>query len=180
VRCATRPSTHGETAGRRERMLIENRQVIAAPRSELWEFLMEIEQVGECIPGVTDVRLVGPEEYDATMRMKVGPIDLKFDAKLHVLERDRESWTAKLRAEGTERGIGGAVKAVFAMTLDELSPRSTELFVRTDARILGKLGEFGQPVMKKKAAVITEQFARTVGERVARHDGAPGAASTPS
>jgi carbon monoxide dehydrogenase subunit G len=152
-------------------MLIENRQVIAAPRSQLWDFLLEIEQVGECIPGVAGVRLVGPEEYEATMRLKVGPIDLKFEAMLHVLERDRAHWTAKLRAEGTERGIGGAVNATFTMTLEELNPGSTELFVRTEAKILGKLGEFGQPVMKKKAAAITEQFAKTVGERVARGDG---------
>jgi carbon monoxide dehydrogenase subunit G len=153
-------------------MLIENRQIIAAPRSDLWEFLMQIEQVGECIPGVTEVRLVAPEEYETTMGVKVGPINLKFEAKLHVVERDREHWTAKMRAEGTERGVGGAVNATFTMTLEELSEDATELFVQTDARILGKLGEFGQPVMKKKAGTITEQFARTVGERVGRSDGA--------
>jgi carbon monoxide dehydrogenase subunit G len=155
-------------------MLIEDRQVIPAPRSELWEFLMEIEEVGACIPGVAGVRLVAPEEYEATMRLKVGPIDLKFEAMLHVLERDREHWTARLRAEGTERGIGGAVNATFTMTLREVNPEATELFVQTDAKILGKLGEFGQPVMKKKAAAITEQFAKTVAERVAHGDGPPG------
>ena len=33
-------------------MNFEDRQVIAAPREELWDFLMQIEKVGECIPGL--------------------------------------------------------------------------------------------------------------------------------
>jgi carbon monoxide dehydrogenase subunit G len=147
-------------------MLIENRQVIDAPRPELWDFLQQLEQVGECIPGVEGVRPVGPEQYEATMKVKVGSINLKFDAQLNVLERDREHWTAKMHAQGTERGVGGGAKATFTMTLAETEGGATELLMRTDARVLGKLAEFGQPVMQKKAEKITEQFARTIGDRL--------------
>jgi carbon monoxide dehydrogenase subunit G len=149
-------------------VLIENRQVIDAPRAELWEFLMQVDRVGECVPGITDIRAVAPEEYEGTMKLKVGPISLKFDARLHVVERSREHWTLKLQADAAERGVGGNVTALFTMTLGEVDRASTELTVQTDAKILGKLGEFGQPVMRKKAATITEQFARTIGERVGR------------
>ena len=66
-----------------------------------------------------------------------------------------------------ERGVGGTVSSVFTMTLVDRGADGTELMVTTEAKILGKLGEFGQPVMKKKAAAITQEFARNIGDRLA-------------
>ena len=91
-------------------MLIEDRQLINARRPELWDFLMDIPKVAECMPGVADIRLSSPDEYEVTMKVKVGAIDLKFEAKLRVLGRDRENWTATMEVAGAERGVGGAVE----------------------------------------------------------------------
>lgn len=148
-------------------MYFEDRQIIEAPREELWDFLMQIEKVGECIPGCDRVVQVGPEEYETTMRLRVGPINLRVESKLHVVERDRDTWTATMRANGAERGVGGGVNATFTMVLSEVGDGKTELLVKNDAKILGRLGEFGQPVMKRKAASITQQFASTIGKRLA-------------
>jgi carbon monoxide dehydrogenase subunit G len=146
---------------------IEDSELIAAPREDLWDYLMQIEKVGECIPGCESVRRIDDDAYETTMRMSVGPIKLRFEAHLNVLERDRENWVAKMKAEGAERGVGGTVSSVFTMQLLERGAEGTELLVTTEAKILGKLGEFGQPVMKKKAAAITLEFARNIGDRLA-------------
>ncbi len=151
-------------------MLIEDRQIINAERSELWELLMEIPTVAECMPGVAEIRSEGPDEYKARMSVKVGAINLKFDAQLRVLERDREQWTAKMQVAGAERGVGGAINAAMTMMLMEVGA-ATELVVRIDAKILGKLAEFGQPVMRKKATAMTAEFAQRIGERIAPSDG---------
>lgn len=147
-------------------MLVEDKQVIPASRAEVWDFLMQIEKVGECIPGCERVEEVGPDTYETTMRVNVGPIKLRVEAVLTVVARDRENWTATMKSDGTERGVGGGVHAMITMTLLEAADGATELVVLTDAKILGRLGEFGQPVMKKKAAAITEQFARALSERL--------------
>ena len=149
-------------------MHIEDSELIAAPREELWDYLMQIEKVGECIPGCENVRRIGEDEYETSMRVIVGPIKLRFEARLNVLERDRENWVAKMRAEGAERGVGGTVSSVFTMKLLDRGEHGTELLVTTEAKILGKVGEFGQPVMKKKAAAITKEFARNIGARLAQ------------
>jgi uncharacterized protein len=145
----------------------EDRQVIASPRQELWDFLMQIEKVGECIPGCDSVRRVDEDAYETTMRITVRPIKLRFEALLQVVERDQANWAATMKADGAERGVGGTVHALFTMTLVELGEQETELVVNTDAKILGKLGEFGQPVMNKKAAAITQEFAQALGARLA-------------
>jgi carbon monoxide dehydrogenase subunit G len=151
-------------------VLIEDRQVINVQRSDLWDLLMEIPTVAECMPGVAEIRSEGPDEYKARMSVKVGAINLKFDAQLRVLERDREQWTAKMHVAGAERGVGGAVNAALTMMLVEAGT-ATELVVRIDAKILGRLAEFGQPVMRKKATAMTAEFAQRIGERVAPSDG---------
>jgi carbon monoxide dehydrogenase subunit G len=145
-------------------MLIEDRQLINARRPELWDFLMDIPKVAECMPGVADIRLSSPDEYEVTMKVKVGAIDLKFEAKLRVLGRDRENWTATMEVAGAERGVGGAVSAMMTMILEDADP-ATELLLRMDAKILGKLAEFGQPVMRRKAKAMTAEFAQRIGER---------------
>ena len=151
-------------------MLIEDRQMINAERSELWDFLMEIPAVAECMPGVAEIHPEGPDEYKARMGVRVGAINLKFDAHLRVLERDRERWTAKMQVAGAERGVGGAVNAALTMMLVDAGT-ATELVLHMDAKILGKLAEFGQPVMRKKATAMTAEFAQRIGERFAPADG---------
>ena len=153
-------------------MHIEDRQVINVQREELWDFLMQVENAAECIPGCDGVRPTGTDEYDTSMKVRVGAIRLKLEGRLRVVERDRENWTATMKVEGIERHVGGGANVTVTMTLVEQSPGVTELLVKTDAKILGKLGEFGQPVMKKKAAAITEQFARTISERIGQDGGA--------
>jgi hypothetical protein len=146
---------------------VEDHQLIAAPREELWDYLMQIEKVGECIPGCDSVRKIDEDSYETTMRVSVGPIKLRFEALLQVVERDRANWVATMKADGAERGVGGTVHALMTMTLLDRAEEGTELIVNTDAKILGKLGEFGQPVMKKKAAAITQEFAQAIGARLA-------------
>jgi uncharacterized protein len=145
----------------------ENRATVPASRAALWDFLMDIKSVSECMPGVDNLREVDADHYQAIMRLKVGPIALKFDGKMRIVERDRERWKARMRAEGSDKGVGGAVTANIVMTLVERAPDSTELVVNTDANVLGKLGEFGQPVMRKKADTIMQEFARNISRRVA-------------
>jgi carbon monoxide dehydrogenase subunit G len=72
-----------------------------------------------------------------------------------------------MRAEGRDKGIGGEVTANIVITLVERGPDSTELVVHTDANVLGKLGEFGQPVIRKKADTIMKAFAENISRCVA-------------
>ena len=147
-------------------MKFENRATVPASREKLYDFLMDVKSVSECVPGVENVREIDPDHYQATMKMRVGPIALRFEGKMSIVERDREHWRAVMQAEGTDRGVGGSVNARMVMALQERAPNETELVVDTDANVLGKLGEFGQPVMRKKADSITQEFARNISQRV--------------
>jgi carbon monoxide dehydrogenase subunit G len=53
------------------------------------------------------------------------------------------------------------------MRLSELDPNQTELIVTTEAQVMGKLGEFGQPVMRKKADSMMQEFSRNIANLAA-------------
>lgn len=146
-------------------MNIEQRATIAVGREELWEFLMDVPKVATCIPGVESVTPQGDDKYTGQMKVRVGPISLTFQGVVTLEERDKENWRATLRAEGNDRRVGGGVDTTAQMTLIEKGPAETELVVQSDARLLGKIGEFGQPLIRKKADDMMKQFVGCVASK---------------
>jgi carbon monoxide dehydrogenase subunit G len=139
---------------------------IAAPRPVVWDFLMQVEKVAGCLAGVQALTPLDPDTYEGTLRVKVGPVALSFQGTVHVEVRDREQWHGAIRAEARDRKLGGGVTAHMHMHLVEASPTETEMQVALEAHILGKIGEFGQPVIRKKTATMLQEFATHVGQHL--------------
>jgi len=139
-----------------------HRCTIPVTREALWQFLMDVPQMASCVPGVESVTPCGENEYSGRMRVKVGPIHLTLQGVLTIQEQNPQQWVAVARAEANDRRVGGGVHLTAHMTLIESGPAATDLDVQTEARFLGKLGEFGQPVIRKQADVTIAEFARNV------------------
>jgi carbon monoxide dehydrogenase subunit G len=139
---------------------------IAASREAVWAFLMQADQVARCLNGVEAFRELDADTYEGTLRVRVGPVALAFQGTLYVDVRDHERWHGAMHAEAKDRRLGGGVRAQLHMDLHEKGPAETEMQVTLDAHLLGKIGEFGQPVIRKKADAILQEFAATVGQRL--------------
>ncbi|HEV8716894.1 MAG TPA: SRPBCC family protein [Candidatus Binatia bacterium] len=146
-------------------MNFEHRCTIPVARGALWQFLMDVPQMATCVPGVESITASGDGQYAGRMRVKVGPIHLTLQGVVTIQERDQQQWRAMARAEANDRRVGGGVHLTAHMTLVESGPAATELAIQTQARLLGKLGEFGQPVIRKQADTIIAEFARNVAAR---------------
>jgi len=142
---------------------------IAASREAVWDFLMDMENIAHCLPGVQDIRQVDAETYDGTLRIKMGPIALALQGTITVEAKNREQWHGAMRAEAKDRKLGGGVRAHLGMDLLEKGAAETEMRVTLEAHVLGKIGEFGQPVMRKRADAMLQDFAHQVSERIASH-----------
>jgi uncharacterized protein len=140
---------------------------ITASREAVWDFLMDMQNIAQCLPGVEDVRQVDAETYDGTLRIKMGPIALALQGTISVEAKDRAQWHGAMRAEAKDRRLGGGVRARLGMDLMAKGSSETEMRVTLEAHVLGKIGEFGQPVMRKRADAMLQDFARQVSERLA-------------
>lgn len=143
-------------------MRFENRVTIPADRQKVWDYLMDVPSVGICVPGVTEVKPLGGDEYQGTMKVRVGPISLQLEGKLSIVDRDEAAGRATMSAQAADRRAGGAVSAKMVMQLESKGPSETDLLVTTDANVLGKLGEFGQPLIRRKADQTMAEFARNI------------------
>lgn len=139
---------------------------ISVGREALWDFLMDVPEVSQCLPGVQDVSRLEENEYEGTMRVKVGPIVLNLRGRIHIEEQDSEASRATMSAEAEDKKIRGGIRTRMTMVLSPLSARETEFKVETDVTILGKIGEFGQPIIRKKADAMMQEFAENVRRRL--------------
>ena len=150
-------------------MKFNQRAVIPVGRELLWDFLMDVPKVAQSLPGVESVSQLDETTYQGTLKVRVGPIPLNLHGKIILEERDRARWRAALRAEANDRRAAGAVKGKTIMELKEISPKETELLVETDVNILGKIGEFGQPIIRKKADQMLQQFIENIKRQLTQN-----------
>lgn len=140
---------------------------IPVARERLWDFLMDVPTVAKSLPGVESVNKIDDTTYQGALKVRVGPISLNLQGKIILEEQSKENWRAALRAEAKDRMAAGAVNGKTSMTLKELSPEQTELLVETDVNILGKIGEFGQPLIRKKADTMLKEFVENIKKQLA-------------
>ncbi|MGH6689646.1 MAG: SRPBCC family protein [Gammaproteobacteria bacterium] len=137
--------------------------VLPVERERLWDLLMDVPAVGRCVPGVEAIEAVDERAYRGRLGVRIGPIRLSLDGTMAIEEQDRTTWRARMRADANDRRLGGGIRARMTLALTPAEP-GTRLSIETDLTVLGKIGEFGQPIIKKKADTLLEEFARNLQE----------------
>jgi uncharacterized protein len=140
--------------------------MIPVARERLWAFLMDVPMVGRCVPGVERIDAVDGSADRGGLKIQVGPIRLSLEGTITVEEVNREAWRARLRAEANDRRLGGGIRAPLSLTLAP-AEAGTRVRIDTDLAVLGRIGEFGQPVIRKKADTLLEEFARNLRSALA-------------
>lgn len=149
-------------------------QTVALPSDprRVWEFVMDVRAVAECIPGIENVEPLGDDRYRMTVKVKVGPVALALQSEIAIVERDETTWTARLRLDAADKRVGGAVKATMAMRLARAG-EGTTLLVETDAQVMGRIGDFGQPMIRKKADQMLGEVAQNMRRSLEKAPQAP-------
>ena len=143
-------------------MTFSQERVIPVERDRLWNLLMDVPRVARCVPGVESVEAMDEGTYKGRLGVRIGPIRLSLDGTMAIEEQDAAAWRARMRADASDRRLGGGLRARLTLTLASVEAGSTRLRIDTDLAVLGKIGEFGQPVIRKKADTLLEEFARNL------------------
>ena len=152
-------------------MIVDQKATIPAPVEDVWAFVNDIPAVSRCVPGVEEFSKIDDDNFEGALKVRVGPIGVRLQGKIVVVERDQENLTSAMNVSATEKRINSTVSARATMRLVPLSERETELNIHTEASILGKLGEFGQAVMKRKADQMVAEFAKNATKEITARAG---------
>ena len=147
-------------------MRFENRERISAPRERVWDLLMDVPRAAGLMPGVSGLAGQDDGSYVATMRVKLGPVSLSLQGKVTLEVRDQENYHAVMRLEGADRRVGGSATATIDVLLTSPEDGETQMDVVTDANLMGRLGQFGLPLIKKKAGATVTEFVRNLANEV--------------
>jgi carbon monoxide dehydrogenase subunit G len=91
-------------------MKIGGEYVFSGPREDVWELVRDPEVLSTALPGTQSLNLVGENEYEGTMNIRVGPVAGVFSGRLVVSDEvPPESCTLMVDGKGAPgfaRGTG--------------------------------------------------------------------------
>ncbi len=147
-------------------MKLENRCLVPADIQRTWDLIMDIPRAAACVPGMEEVVQEEDGSYRASRRVRVGPMGLTLAGTLKLLEQDAAKAEARFLIEASDRKVGGAVRADLLIQLRAEEGNQTELVLNTDTTFIGRLGELGQPLIRRKANNTMQEFARNLAQQL--------------
>ena len=150
-------------------MLIEEKFTIKSPLRESWDFLLNPDSIGPCIPGCERIVVSSDREYESVIKAKVGPIAVRFKVKT-VIDEIQPYTLIHTVGEGKEVRNLGSFKQKTSIHLNELSKDETEVSYRSEVSVVGRLATFGDRVLRHKASEIGKEFADQINKVISIHD----------
>ena len=147
-------------------MKLENSCVLPTGVAETWDFLMDVESAAKCVPGVVEVATDGDNRFHGTLKARVGPMSITLSGTVRVEEQDLSEGLARYLVEANDRRIGGGVKTEMLVRFRPVSAEETEMVIETDTTFMGRLGELGQPVIRRKAQSTIQEFAKNLSREL--------------
>jgi hypothetical protein len=144
---------------------------VPASREATWALAMDIPKAASCIPGIKDITPDGEGKYQATLQARVGPMGMNLSGTITVLSQDADAGEAYFLVEANDRRVGGGIKTNMSMKVTAKSADETELEIRADTTFMGRLGELGQPLIRRKARNTLEEFSKNLSKLLSSGSG---------
>jgi uncharacterized protein len=139
-------------------MRLDHEFTVPVPATQAWPVLLDIDRIAPCMPGATVTKVDG-DDFEGTVKVKVGPITVTYGGTASFLEKDEAQRIAVIEARGKEtRGSGTANARITAQLFDN-GDDSTRVAVVTDLSITGKPAQFGRGVMNDVGNKLLGRFA---------------------
>ena len=142
-------------------MKIDGSFIIAAPLQPVWDALLDPSIVGPCIPGCSEIEVLSPQDYRATVTLEVGPIKANFAVIVAVTEIIPYE-SVKSITKGEEGSRASVLSSINTMSVKAIAPTSTEIRYSSDVSVTGRLGKFGLGLMKKRAEKVAADFSKNL------------------
>ena len=97
-------------------MQLENSFTVPVPVDEAWRVLLDIERIAPCMPGAALDSVTG-DDFTGRVKVKLGPINLTYQGKASLIEKDEAAHRAVIDARGKDQRGNGTAAAVVTATL---------------------------------------------------------------
>jgi carbon monoxide dehydrogenase subunit G len=135
-------------------MHFEGSVPIKASREEVWAFVTDPDQVGQCGPGVEKIEVIDATHFKAAAKVGVGFISARFNVNMEFAELEAPD-RAIIKAHG--QAPGSAVDATAEMRLSDGPDGSTVMDWNADVNLSGTLASVGARMIEGTATKMIGQ-----------------------
>ena len=147
-------------------MDIEKSVTLNAPAEQIWALLLDPQTMGACVPGMKSIEVISDTEYLAEMHVKFSFLSAKFKLRTTVVEQ-RPPHYLQSQGSGEDSSVASTLKQTSEIFLTDQADGQTELRMKVQVQVLGRLGTFGLSAMKTKADRLWEEFAANLQTKLA-------------
>jgi len=134
-------------------MQIQGNHTFQAPKQVVWDALMDPTILASALPGGEELERTGENEYKAVMKVRVGPVQGKFDGSIELVDiHELESYRMKVNGQGTP----GFVNGEGDVRLEE-ADGATIMHYSGDVQVGGKIAGVGQRLVDSTAKSMIRQ-----------------------
>ena len=134
-------------------MKVTGEYVFDAPREQVWKGLLDPEVLAATMPGCEKLELVGENQYEGVLDIRVGPVQGKFQGKVKLSDLDPPNGYT-MQVDG--QGAPGFVKATARIGI-AAEGEKTKLSYDGDAQVGGRIASVGQRLLDSSAKSIIKQ-----------------------
>ena len=134
-------------------MNVEGTYSFAATRDEVWASILDPEVLTKTLPGVQELKETGENEYWASMKIRIGPVQGVFSGTVKLFDLEAPS-SLHLVMDG--KGAPGFVKGEGHLRLEE-DGHSTILKYAGEAQVGGRIASIGQRLMESSTKALINQ-----------------------
>ena len=126
----------------------------AAPRSRVWDVLMDTTAIAGCVPGCRELTPLGNNRYHAKLAVVVAAVTGEFDATIELADMTPpQAYT--LKVDGT--GRAGFVKGMSQVQLSDAEGQ-TRVEVSADVQVGGAVARVGQRLLESVGKAMMDRF----------------------
>jgi carbon monoxide dehydrogenase subunit G len=137
---------------------IEGSYTFDAPREKVWQVLLDPKIMAQCMPGCEKMSEIGPDQYEATMKVGVASVKGTYKGKVAIKDKQEPSHYV-LSGEGS--GGPGFMQGDVSIDLEE-NNGMTVLKYSTDAKVGGLIASVGQRMLNGVAKMMLDQFFKKI------------------
>ena len=107
----------------------------------MWARLNDAETLKASIPGCESLEKLSDTEFQAVVKVKIGPVSARFNGKVHLTDIDPPN-SYRIAGEG-DGGVAGFAKGGANVRLADADGGGTKLSYDVDAQVGGKIAQLG-------------------------------------
>jgi carbon monoxide dehydrogenase subunit G len=141
---------------------LEGTYTFEAPRSVVWQALLDPNVLARVMPGCEQLEQIGENEYKGALKIRVGPVQGQFEGVVTLADINAPD-SYRMQVDG--KGAPGFMKGVGEVRLEDQGA-STLMHYSGEAQVGGRIASVGQRLLDSSAKALTRQSLDGLHEQI--------------